>query len=1088
MLNKIRFFTILGFMILTMFAIPSFAFTVSEDSTTVTVTENNYKIVITKNGFRFAFKKPDNTVIVDANGTCGLVFQGANASSTTLQSYDSTKVSFLVTNTGGKQADVMLYPSAHHVRFSVVPRENVTSTITTQLVTLNSPVFGLGDLGGGNKFGYNGSFENTGHENRFISSFTVCPAKGFAQVAMIQGDERFDTEMGNTVTINSTQTVIGGTAVRKLDRIYYFIGDMFQIYSAFKTAKAESGYPDVKPYYELFGIGWEAWPNLGWNTSQATVTSAIQGFLDHGYKMKWGVIGSGFWEEGGCTTSFGRWNYTKYPDPSGMINWFHNNGLLIMLGLRTNFPAGNPEATEGLPLHYFAENAAGSAMTYRSSVFPPGDFYLLDAYKQSAVDWWKNKCNLWGVDGWKEDVMTDPYHDGFANAPMKILQDNGGRVMARNGYIASPGTIQRINDTFGEEARIPKNIIAYGESGAPNAYSDSIGNGSDTEVYLVRHSLLAAVSAGMAFGKEPWTKSAAASNAMKNAADWHYKYSPYIYSAALQSYETGYPYTLTPLNIAYPNDANTYNLTNNNKWEWMLGESLLAHPAFANGGWLRDVYLPAGTWIDYNTKQTYQGPVTLSSYSHTQDQIPVFVGGKGVLISRDLVDPNLFSAEVWPVAADGSVYIYRHIDGTTISTITNNNTGWNPGQMIIRDLTSGQNVSFQCGTDNVFRFILIPGHNYELTGGGSSSTTPTPTPTPSPTTAGGIIIDDGDSGFSQSGFTYLTNKPTSYNQDLYYSTSLGGSKYAKYTPNLVGTYIVYLHWGDYIDKETVTPWTVHHTAGATTVNFDQNSSPGWHLHGTYTLDLNSYVILEGTADQTVLADAVKFEPVGGATPTPTPSAIPTPTSTSVVTASPTPTPVPTPTATPTLTPSSTPTPTPTATPTPAGGVLFSDDFEDGTADGWTPVTGSWSVVTDGTKVYKNSSTSGESLSYAGQTTWSNYAVEAKIKAINPKAVGIVGRYGDSSNYYMFRLHIEFDKAQLYKKVGGTFTLLQEVTYDFSAGTWYTLKLELNGTTLKGYVNGVQQISVSDSSLTAGSIGVRPYDTAGCIDDVVVTAL
>lgn len=169
--------------------------------------------------------------------------------------------------------------------------------------------------------------------------------------------------------------------------------------------------------------------------------------------------------------------------------------------------------------------------------------------------------------------------------------------------------------------------------------------------------------------------------------------------------------------------------------------------------------------------------------------------------------------------------------------------------------------------------------------------------------------------------------------------------------------------------------------------------------------------------------------------------------------------------------------------------LFSDDFEDGNSTGWTVVNGGWSVVTDGTKVFKQANTSGEASVYAGTSTWTNYTVEAKIKLYNNAngtASGIIARYVNSSNYYMFRLHSNDSKVELYKKVGGTFTKITDVAMTISTNTWYTLKLVLNGSSLTGYVDGVQKVSATDTSFTSGCIGARTYAQSVAIDDVIVT--
>jgi pectate lyase len=41
----------------------------------------------------------------------------------------------------------------------------------------------------------------------------------------------------------------------------------------------------------------------------------------------------------------------------------------------------------------------------------------------------------------------------------------------------------------------------------------------------------------------------------------------------------------------------------------------------------------------------------------------------------------------------------------------------------------------------------------------------------------------------------------------------------------------------------------------------------------------------------------------------------------------------------------------------------------------------------------------------------------------------------------------------------------------STGTWYDVKLDIQGTSLKAYVNGTQLLTQTDSSCTSGSVGV-----------------
>ena len=61
--------------------------------------------------------------------------------------------------------------------------------------------------------------------------------------------------------------------------------------------------------------------------------------------------------------------------------------------------------------------------------------------------------------------------------------------------------------------------------------------------------------------------------------------------------------------------------------------------------------------------------------------------------------------------------------------------------------------------------------------------------------------------------------------------------------------------------------------------------------------------------------------------------------------------------------------------------LFTDDFEGGIANGWTTSGGSWSVVTDGSQVYKQSATSNDARARAGSPSWTDYAVQARVKPL-----------------------------------------------------------------------------------------------------------
>ncbi len=171
--------------------------------------------------------------------------------------------------------------------------------------------------------------------------------------------------------------------------------------------------------------------------------------------------------------------------------------------------------------------------------------------------------------------------------------------------------------------------------------------------------------------------------------------------------------------------------------------------------------------------------------------------------------------------------------------------------------------------------------------------------------------------------------------------------------------------------------------------------------------------------------------------------------------------------------------------------LFTDNFEDGDAKGWTKSGGTWSVVTDGTRVYKQSGTSSDARSRAGSTSWTDYAVEARIKPLSfngtDRFVALLARAQGSTSYYYLTLRSS-NKIELKKLVSGSSTTLASKTFTVTPGTWYTVRLEAVGTSLAAYVNGTLQLTATDSQFSSGNIGGATFYASAEFDDFVVTSL
>ena len=54
----------------------------------------------------------------------------------------------------------------------------------------------------------------------------------------------------------------------------------------------------------------------------------------------------------------------------------------------------------------------------------------------------------------------------------------------------------------------------------------------------------------------------------------------------------------------------------------------------------------------------------------------------------------------------------------------------------------------------------------------------------------------------------------------------------------------------------------------------------------------------------------------------------------------------------------------------------------------------------------------------------------------------------------------------------------------SVGSWYALRLEVNGTALRAYLNGTLVIQATDTTHASGRVGLVTYKAAAQFDDYV----
>jgi pectate lyase len=168
---------------------------------------------------------------------------------------------------------------------------------------------------------------------------------------------------------------------------------------------------------------------------------------------------------------------------------------------------------------------------------------------------------------------------------------------------------------------------------------------------------------------------------------------------------------------------------------------------------------------------------------------------------------------------------------------------------------------------------------------------------------------------------------------------------------------------------------------------------------------------------------------------------------------------------------------------------FSDDFEDGDYSGWSKSGGDWYVVADGSKVLSQTKTDSENArQFAGSSGWNNYTVTASVKPVSLGSggyVALLARSTGSTTFYRLAL-LPGNTVQLQAVNSGSVTVLGSASRTIATGTWYTLAIETNGTTIRGLVNGVQVASATSSLISTGRIGLQTSYSSANFDNVLVT--
>jgi alpha-D-xyloside xylohydrolase len=412
-------------------------------------------------------------------------------------------------------------------------------------------------------------------------------------------------------TQGGTTTIYAGED--ELD-IFIFLGTPKEILEAYTAITGKSPLP---PLWS-FGL----WMSRFSYRSQSEVKMVADNLRKHRIPCDVIHIDAGWFKKGiNCDFEFGR---EAFPEPENMIKDLKEKGFRTSLWQIPYFTPANPVFNEVVEKGLFVKDANGNVATEDA---------ILDFSNADAIEWYRKKIKELfqkGISVIKADFgEAAPLHGFYASGRSGFYEHNlyplrynklvhditreatgDSIIWARSAWAGS----QRYPLHWGGDAEVSENGMAgtlragisLGLSGF-SFWSHDIGgfSGSPKEELFERWAFFGMFSShSRVHGfppREPWEFSAAFQDRFRKITEARYRLMPYIYTQAALAAEQGLP-MIKALFLQYPDDDTCWLVED----EYLFGNDLLIAPLMEAVD-ERRVYLPPGKWIDYQSRECYEG-------------------------------------------------------------------------------------------------------------------------------------------------------------------------------------------------------------------------------------------------------------------------------------------------------------------------------------------------------------------------------------------------------------------------------------------------------------------------------------------------
>ena len=443
--------------------------------------------------------------------------------------------------------------------------------------------------------------------------------------------------------------------------LFVFLGDPKDVVSEYT---ALTGRSPVPPLW-TFGL----WMSRITYKSEAEVRDVAKKLREHRIPTDVLHLDTG-WFETDWRSDY-QFSKTRFTDPAAMIRDLKTQGLHVSLWQYTYFTPKNAIWQELVDHGYHVRDESGRL---------PAEDAVLDFSNPDAVKWYQDKLatllemgvsvikadfgegaplrGLYrsGRTGWYEhNLYPVRYNQAVYDVTKQVTGD--GVIWARSAWAGSQryplhwgGDAENTDQAMAAELRAG---LSFGLSGF-TYWSHDVGgfvNRAPRDLYrrwLPFGALTSHTRTHGAPPREPWEYDTAFEDDFRRGIELKYALMPYVYAQAVASSARGWP-MMRALFFEYPDDPTSWLVDD----EYLFGSDLLVAPMLDSAA-ARRVYVPPGTWIDYQSGRAYQGA---SWHDIATGQIPI------VLLVRDhAVIPHA------AVAQSTAAIDWTHLELRTFST------------------------------------------------------------------------------------------------------------------------------------------------------------------------------------------------------------------------------------------------------------------------------------------------------------------------------------------------------------------------------------------------------------------------------------